>query len=101
MWRLFMHRRGVCLAVLVLVAVTAQDASAQIGQPWIDRGYFNFSVGFESTSGSLNDSATFPLYNDTGTKTVEQGTDSGSLIDFSVGSRVWRNVSIGIGFHRG
>jgi hypothetical protein len=75
--------------------------SSPMLQPWIDRGYFNFNVGFETTSGTLNDSVSFSLYEETGTKTVEQNVDSGSLIDFSVGTRVWRNVSVGIGYHRG
>lgn len=70
-------------------------------QAWLDRGYFNFNVGFETTSGTLNDAVTFALYDETGTKTVEQNVDSGSLIDFSVGTRVWQNVSVGIGYHRG
>jgi hypothetical protein len=44
---------------------------------------------------------TFRLYDESGTKSVEQNVDSGSLVDFSVGGRVWRNVSVGIGYHRG
>ena len=102
MWRLVMYpKAAVVVAVFTLSAVTAQNASAQVGQPWTDRGYLNLSLGFETTSGTLNDATTFTLYDETGTKTVEHGTDSGSIIDFSVGSRVWRNVSVGIGFHRG
>ena len=97
-----MHiRKAVTAIAALLLLAAAQPASAQVGAAWVDRGYFNLSVGFESTSGTLNDSATFTLYDESGTKTVEQNVDSGSLIDFSVGSRVWRNVSVGIGFHRG
>ena len=81
------------------MSVTAREASAQSIQNWIDRGYFNFNVGFESTSGALNDATTFRLYDEDGTKTVEHAVDSGALIDFSFGGRVWRNVSLGLGFH--
>jgi hypothetical protein len=91
----------VTFAVTLMMIATAAPASAQVGTAWIDRGYFNFNLGFESTSGTLNDSATFRLYDETGTKTIEQNVDSGSLVDFSVGARVWRNVSAGIGYHRG
>jgi hypothetical protein len=100
MWKSGIYRT-VAVAVFAFFVAAVHDASAQIGQPWTDRGYLNLNVGFESTSGSLNDSVTFALYDESGTKTVEHGTDSGSLFDFSVGSRVWRNVSVGIGFHRG
>ena len=98
--RITMHRKALTIAVCALLALTAREASAQSLQNWTDRGYFNFNAGFESTSGTLNDATTFRLYDEDGTKTVEHGVDSGAFIDFSVGGRVWRNVSVGIGFHR-
>jgi hypothetical protein len=88
-------------AVALLLVASAAPASAQAGQAWAERGYFNLNLGFESTSGTLSDAATFVIYDETGTKSVEQNVDSGALFDFSVGSRVWRNVSVGIGYHRG
>jgi hypothetical protein len=97
-----MYKKSALIAALALVmSAFATPASAQFGPSWIDRGYFNFNVGFESTSGTLTDSTTFTLYDEAGTRTVEQNVDSGSFIDFSVGSRVWNNVSVGIGYHRG
>ena len=95
-----MHRKALTLAVCALLALTAREASAQSVQNWIDRGYFNFNAGFESTSGTLNDATTFRLYDEDGTKTVEHAVDSGAFVDFSVGARVWGNVSVGLGFHR-
>jgi hypothetical protein len=98
----FHTRNAVAACVALLLMASAAPAIAQPAPAdWIDRGYFNFNVGFETTSGTLNDSSTFRLYDENGTKTVEQNVDSGSLIDFSVGGRVWRNVSVGIGYHRG
>jgi hypothetical protein len=96
-----MHRRALTIAVCLLLAASVRDAAAQASQAWTDRGYVNLNVGFESTSGTLNDATTFTLYDEAGTKAVEASTDSGSIFDFSVGSRVWRNVSVGIGYHRG
>jgi hypothetical protein len=102
-----MHRPGLIIIASALVAVGATPAFAQgttAGQglqAWTDRAYINFNVGFETTSGTLNDSVTFNLYDESGLKTVEQNVDSGSLFDFSAGTRVWRNVSVGIGYHRG
>lgn len=89
------------MIVCALLVASARETAAQVGQPWTDRGYGSLSVGFEGTSGTLADAITFTLYDETGTKSVDAGVDSGSLIDLSVGSRVWRNVSVGIGFHRG
>jgi hypothetical protein len=90
----------VAMIVATLVVGTSQ-ASAQVGQPWIERGYFNLNVGFETSSGTLSDAATFAIYEEIGNKRVDQSVDSGALFDFSVGSRVWQNVSVGIGYHRG
>jgi hypothetical protein len=86
---------------IAILMLSAAPASAQVGASWLDRGYFNFNVGFETSSGTLNDATTFRLYDEDGTRTVEQNVDSGSFFDFSVGSRVWQNVSVGIGYHRG
>lgn len=96
-----MRRTVLTAAVCVFLAASVRDVSAQIGQPWIDRGYLNLSVGFESGSDTLNDDTTFPLFQETGTKAVAASVDSGSMIDFAAGSRVWRNVSVGLAFHRG
>jgi hypothetical protein len=106
-----MHRTRWIILIGALLTISARDAAAQAapaapaGQPgtsmdWLDRGYFNFNVGFETSSGDLNDTLTFSLYGEPGTKTVTQDVDSGALIDFAVGARVWRNVSAGIGYHR-
>lgn len=94
-------KNSVAAAVALLLLAWAAPAAAQVGPAWVDRGYFNFNIGFESTSGTLTDSTTFLLYDESGTRTVEQNVDSGSFFDFSVGSRVWNNVSVGIGYHRG
>ena len=101
-----MHRKALTLAVCLFLVGSAQDAAAQFGQPWTDRGYFNFNIGFETTSGTLSDARIFRLPNDAefpedGSLSVQSGVDSGSMIDFSGGTRVWENVSVGIGFHRG
>jgi hypothetical protein len=96
-----MHVKGFLATVCVFLA-SAGTASAQwMQQPWTDRGYFNLNLGFETTSGTLDDNVSFTLYGEPGTKSMTQNVDSGSLIDFSVGSRVWRNVSVGIGYHHG
>ena len=102
MLKTVLNTRNVLTAAIAIALVAiAAPASAQVGAAWIERGYFNLNVGFETTSGTLNDSTTFRLYDETGTRTVEQNVDSGSLFDFSVGGRVWENVSVGIGYHRG
>jgi hypothetical protein len=105
-----MHRTRLIIFASALLAVSASTVSAQ-GTPaaqagpglrdWLDRGYFNINIGFETSSGTLNDSVTFPLYGENGTKSVDQNVDSGAIFDLSAGTRVWRNVSVGIGYHRG
>jgi hypothetical protein len=95
-----MHRKALTIFVVALIVASAREASAQPVQNWTDRGYFNLNLGFESTSGTLNDAVTFSVYGENGTKDVLSAIDSGGFFDFSVGGRVWRNVSVGIGFHR-
>jgi hypothetical protein len=94
-------KKALLFAVCLFVALNARDAAAQTVREWTDRGYANVNIGFESGSGELNDAATFRLYDEDGSLSVAQAVDSGALFDFSVGARVWRNASVGIGFHTG
>jgi hypothetical protein len=100
MFTVNMYKKSAVMAAVAML-LAATPASAQFGTPWVDRGYFSLNLGFETTSGTLTDSTTFTIYEETGTRSIRQNVDSGSFIDFSVGSRVWQNVSVGIGFHRG
>lgn len=94
-------RSALVSSVIFLCAlVAAHPASAQIGQPWEDRGYANLSIGFESASGVLSDARGFVVYDEAGSIASTVNHDSGTLFDLAVGSRVWRNVSVGFAFHR-
>jgi Outer membrane protein beta-barrel domain len=96
-----MHRKALTVAVLLVLAGSVREASAQYGDPWTERGYFNLNIGFGGAD-SFTDSRIFQLYEpDEGTLTVETSFDSGPMFDFAVGARVWRNVSLGIGFYIG
>ena len=83
-------------AVFVGVAV---DASAQ-GGPWADRGYVNIGFGVESGSSSIADTHNFVIYEESATLTSSTNWTSGSLIDGGFGVRVWRNMTVGIGYHQ-
>jgi hypothetical protein len=96
------------LTAVLMVFVVARGADAQTptqpsAQPPApaERIYFNLNGGFQSTSGELNDATTFRLYDEDASLSVAQATDSGAFVDFSAGYRVWRNATIGIGFHQG
>lgn len=94
-------RRWSVLAVMGIVLAGAErEAAAQVFGEWIDRGYANVNVGFETGSGTLNDAGTFTIYGEPGTRAVQQAVDSGAFFDFSLGGRVWRNISVGLAFHR-
>jgi hypothetical protein len=101
MFRTAFQPKFLAAVTIATLFAGASHASAQVGEPWTERGYFNLNAGFETSSGTLSDAVTFTLYDETGNKRVDQNVDSGALFDFSVGSRVWRNVSVGIGYHRG
>ena len=83
-------------AVLVGAAV---DARAQRG-PWADRGYVNIGFGVESGSSSITDTHNFVVYEESATVTSSTNWTSGSLIDAGFGVRVWRNLTVGSGYHQ-
>jgi hypothetical protein len=83
---------GVCASV-------AKDANAQ-GGTWADRGYVNIGFGVESGSSSLTDTRNLVIYEESGNITSETAWTSGGLIDAGFGVRVWRNLTVGIGYHQ-
>jgi hypothetical protein len=93
-------KKALSFAVCSLVMLVAREAPAQ-PLPWTDRGYFNLNVGFESASDDLADDASRPTYDEAMTFSTAQSVDSGAFFDFSAGARVWRNISVGIGYHQG
>ena len=83
---------GVCAGV-------AKDAHAQMGT-WADRGYVNIGFGIESGSSSITDTQNLVIYEEPGAITSSTAWTSGSLIDAGFGVRVWRNMTVGIGYHQ-
>ncbi len=92
-------------SVLVLVvmfgvcASVAQDANAQ-GATWADRGYVNIGFGVESGSSALTETANLVIYEEAATVTSSTEWTSGSLLDAGFGVRVWRNLTVGVGYHQ-
>ncbi|HUQ86374.1 MAG TPA: hypothetical protein VM096_02380 [Vicinamibacterales bacterium] len=78
---------------------TAGRASAQ-GATWADRGYVNVGWGIESGTSTMTDTRVSPIYEETATVVSSSTFTSGSLFDVGVGVRVWRNLTVGVGFHQ-
>jgi hypothetical protein len=89
----------VFLLVSGVFAGAAQQASAQ-GATWADRGYINIGWGVESGSSAMTDSRTQTIYEEPATITSSSTFTSGSLFDVAVGIRVFRNLTVGAGFHQ-
>ena len=79
--------------------ISANQASAQ-GATWADRGYINIGWGVESGSSAMTDSRTGTIYDEAATITSSSEFTSGSLFDVGVGIRIWRNLTIGAGYHQ-
>lgn len=95
-----MRKHFVTLVVCGLIAASAGQASAQVGSAWTDRGYATLNLATQTGSTDLNGSTTFPLYEEQARLDTNGSAGNGPMFDFSAGARVWRNVSVGIAFHR-
>lgn len=80
-------------------AVSSRQASAQ-GGTWADRGYINVGWGVESGSSSMTDTRTSTIYGESATVTTTSPWTSGSLFDVGVGLKVYRNLTVGVGYHQ-
>src|SRR5215213_3152843 len=87
------------LLVCGVFAGTARQASAQ-GGTWADRGYINVGWGVESGSSTMTDTRLSSIYEETATVVSSSTFTSGSLFDVGVGLRVWKNLTVGAGYHQ-
>ena len=87
------------LLVCGAFAGTVHEASAQTA-PWSDRGYVNVGWGVESGSSAMTDSRTGTIYEEAATISSSSTFSSGSLFDVGVGVRVFRNLTVGVGYHQ-
>ena len=84
-----------CLTALGLLLA----ASAANAQPTAAPNIFiSVNGGVHASSEDISVSASQPLYNETATVRSEQTVGGGALIDFSVGYRVWNDVSVALGW---
>jgi len=103
-----MYRQAFTAAAFALMMGVATDLIAQTtpgpapapASSRLSRGYFNVNAGFESTSGEFSSASTFRLYDEDGSLSATQAVDSGALFDVAAGARVWRNVTVGLAYHR-
>jgi hypothetical protein len=89
----------VLLLACSVFVISAGKAAAQ-GATWADRGYINIGWGVESGSSTMTDTKTGPIYDETATITSSATFTSGSLFDVAVGLRIWRNFTVGAGYHQ-
>ena len=94
-----MNRFVTALFVVGSVFIASREASAQ-GAPWSDRGYINVGWGVESGSSAMTDTQTSTIYQEAATITTSSTFTSGSLFDVGVGIRLWRNLTVGVGYHQ-
>jgi len=95
-----MNKSAVLLLIVCGVfAGTAGEASAQ-GATWADRGYINLGWGVEAGSSSITGTQTGTIYEETTTVTSAAEFSSGSFFDVAIGVRVWRNLTVGAGYHQ-
>ena len=87
------------LIVCGVFAGTPGQAAAQ-GATWADRGYINVGWGVESGSSTMTSTKTGTIYDEAATITSSATFTSGSLFDVGVGMRLFKNLTVGVGYHQ-
>lgn len=91
-----MRKTEVAILAFGVLIGFSHEAAAQ----WTDRGYINLSLGVESSSSDLNDTKNYTLYDEPATTNTASSITSGNIIEFGGGVRIWRNISVGAGYHQ-
>src|SRR5947207_2228735 len=85
---------AVLIAGLTLAGSSAATAQTQTTKPI----FVDVNGGAQTQSRTLNTTTSFPLYGETAVINSAQGIDGGGLFDISGGYRVYRQLSVGVGF---
>lgn len=93
-----MQRATLLFVVCGLVAGASDHAWAQTA--WEDRAYASLSFGVESGDAAFSDARNFSIYEEGGSVTSSASFKSGPIVDLALGARVWRNLAVGLAFHR-
>lgn len=89
---------GVCATGLCLIMASTAAAQSGVSRPWQDRAYVNFNFGFETEEAQISETRNFTLYEEPARVSSALFIEADSIIDFSAGMRVWRNLSVGVGY---
>jgi hypothetical protein len=84
---------GVLFAMGAALPVNAQTLTADA-----PRAFLNFSFGGQWKEQTFTDSSSFTIYNEGGNVAAAHSIGGGTLFDVVIGGRVWKSVSVGIGY---
>ena len=82
------------IAALTFAGTSAAAAQTQAPKPI----FVDVNGGAQTQSRTLNTTTSFPLYGETAVINSAQGIDGGGLFDISGGYRIYRQLSVGVGF---
>lgn len=87
-------RAALMAAVLVGFSqpVDAQSTS------WEDRVFAGFNFAFDASKSDISDNRPFVIYDEAGGLTTSAEFKADTLIDLSLGARLWRNMGVAIGY---
>ncbi len=86
---------GVLFAIGVPLPVNAQTVNMTADAP---RTFLNISFGGQWKEQTFTQSSSFTIYNEGGNVASAHAIGGGTLFDASLGGRVWKSVSVGIGY---
>lgn len=89
-----------CGGAVVLMALTALPAEAQIMGVWEDRGFVNVSGGVQPTGRTHVATGEFDIYDETGTFEASLKTKSAGIFDIHTGVRVFDNALVSVAYTR-
>ncbi|MDP2319525.1 MAG: outer membrane beta-barrel protein [Acidobacteriota bacterium] len=92
--------RRIVTTLLVCSALFGASTDAAAQTPWEDRVFINIGFGVESGSSTLADTKPVSIYEEAGSVSTSSTYTSGSLFDAGIGVRIWKNLSVGAGYHQ-
>ncbi|MEO5894708.1 MAG: outer membrane beta-barrel protein [Vicinamibacterales bacterium] len=85
-------------AGLLCLTLCAAAVPAEAQMTWTNKGFVNVNAGVQVGSQDLTVTTPFDIYNETGSVASTLDAKGGGLFDISAGYKVWRNLTVGVGY---
>lgn len=96
-----MKHRSLQAALMVAVLLGGWHPAAAQVRAWEDRVFAGVSFGVEAGTEEASQTRSFAIYGETASLVSNSSFDRNTIVDLTLGARVWKNLGVALAYHTG